>query len=153
MLAETCVFDKQFHGLFCCGPHIVRCEIFSFKAFHTFSNKNLVMIYKILTFSKTITLLRFKTGSYPPKWGQTLFRSYGRCIAEFLSKGSLVSLSLLDSSTCVGLRYGRLYPHIHLLFLPALSPESRFRRTTFTPFAFPLGWTDTYHESALTLSP
>ena len=48
--------------------------------------------------------------SYPPKWGQTLSRSYGRCIAEFLSEGSLVSLSLLDSSTCVGLRYGRLSP-------------------------------------------
>lgn len=26
MLAETCVFDKQFRGLFCCGPHIVRYE-------------------------------------------------------------------------------------------------------------------------------
>ena len=25
-LAETCVFGKQFRGLFCCGPHIVRCE-------------------------------------------------------------------------------------------------------------------------------
>ena len=24
VLAETCVFDKQFRGLFCCGPHIVR---------------------------------------------------------------------------------------------------------------------------------
>ena len=24
-------------------------------------------------------------GSYPPKWGQTLSRSYGRYIAEFLS--------------------------------------------------------------------
>jgi hypothetical protein len=54
--------------------------------------------------------------SYPPKWGQTLSRSYGRCIAEFLSEGSLVSLSLLDSSTCVGLRYGRLSPYVHLLF-------------------------------------
>src|SRR5919197_1049052 len=30
---------------------------------------------------------------------QTLSRSYGRCIAEFLSEGSLVHLSLLDSST------------------------------------------------------
>lgn len=40
--------------------------------------------------------------------GQTLFRSYGRCIAEFLKKGSLVHLGLLDLSTCVGLRYGRL---------------------------------------------
>ena len=50
------------------------------------------------------------------KWGQTLSRSYGRCIAEFLSEGSLVSLSLLDSSTCVGLRYGRIISHVHLLF-------------------------------------
>ena len=38
--------------------------------------------------------------------GQSLFRSYGRFFAEFLSEGSLVGLSLLDSSTGVGLRYG-----------------------------------------------
>ena len=25
-LAETCVFGKQFRGLFCCGPHIIRYE-------------------------------------------------------------------------------------------------------------------------------
>src|SRR5690606_22456998 len=30
-LAETCVFGKQFRGLFCCGPHIVGCERFAFK--------------------------------------------------------------------------------------------------------------------------
>ena len=60
-----------------------------------------------LTCYRSILLLS-ERGSYPPKWGQTLSRSYGRCIAEFLSEGSLVSLSLLDSSTCVGLRYGRL---------------------------------------------
>ena len=68
------------------------------------------------THVQVITLARFNLvsilslsirGTYPPKWGQTLSRSYGRCIAEFLSEGSLVSLSLLDSSTCVGLRYGR----------------------------------------------
>ena len=39
--------------------------------------------------------------------GQTLSRSYGRCIAEFLNEDSLVHLGLLDLSTCVGLRYGR----------------------------------------------
>lgn len=39
---------------------------------------------------------------------QTLSLSYGRCIAEFLSKGSLAHLGLLDLSTCVGLRYGQL---------------------------------------------
>jgi AraC-like DNA-binding protein len=26
VLAETCVFDKQFRGLFCCGPLIVKYE-------------------------------------------------------------------------------------------------------------------------------
>ena len=31
VLAETCVFDKQFRGLFCCGPHIVRCVKFAYK--------------------------------------------------------------------------------------------------------------------------
>ena len=40
---------------------------------------------------------------------QTLSRSYGRYIAEFLDEDSLVHLGLLDLSTCVGLRYGRLY--------------------------------------------
>ena len=39
--------------------------------------------------------------------GQSLFRSYGRFFAEFLSESSLVGLGLLDPSTCVGLRYGR----------------------------------------------
>jgi hypothetical protein len=41
--------------------------------------------------------------------GQTLSRSYGRCIAEFLNEESLVHLGLLDLSTCVGLRYGQPY--------------------------------------------
>ena len=59
--------------------------------------------YSLTTFTKLV-----EHGSHPKMWGQTLSRSYGRCIAEFLSEGSLVSLSLLDSSTCVGLRYGRL---------------------------------------------
>ena len=42
------------------------------------------------------------------KWciGQTLSLSYGRFFAEFLEDLSLVRLSLLDSTTCVGLRYG-----------------------------------------------
>ena len=44
--------------------------------------------------------------------GQSLFRSYGRFFAEFLSEGSLVGLSLLDSSTGVGLRYGRQQPKL-----------------------------------------
>ena len=44
--------------------------------------------------------------------GQSLFRSYGRFFAEFLNEGSLVGLSLLDSSTGVGLRYGRQQPKL-----------------------------------------
>ena len=31
VFAETCVFGKQFRGLFCCGPHIVRCMRFAYK--------------------------------------------------------------------------------------------------------------------------
>ncbi len=41
--------------------------------------------------------------------GQALSRSYGRFFAEFLEDLSLVRLSLLDLTTCVGLRYGLIY--------------------------------------------
>ena len=44
--------------------------------------------------------------------GQTLSRSYGRYIAEFLNEESLVHLGLLDLSTCVGLRYGQLCTYV-----------------------------------------
>ena len=37
---------------------------------------------------------------------QSLSRSYGRFIAEFLNASSLVRLGLLDHPTGVGLRYG-----------------------------------------------
>ena len=56
--------------------------------------------------------------------GQTLSRSYGRYIAEFLNEDSLVHLGLLDLSTCVGLRYGRRYTRVRKLFWSALSYES-----------------------------
>ncbi len=56
----------------------------------------------------------------PDKSGQALFRSYGRCIAEFLNKGSLVHLRLLASPTCVGLRYGH-----HLVSPRGFSRSSR----------------------------
>ena len=48
--------------------------------------------------------------------GQSLFRSYGRFFAEFLSEGSLVGLGLLDPSTGVGLRYGRQKLKVNQLF-------------------------------------
>ena len=38
--------------------------------------------------------------------GQALSRSYGRFFAEFLEDLSLVRLSLLDLTTCVGFWYG-----------------------------------------------
>ena len=56
--------------------------------------------------------------------GQALSLSYGRCIAEFLNKGSLVRLSLLDSSTCVGLRYGPVVANVFILFWALLFPKS-----------------------------
>ena len=43
------------------------------------------------------------------QWGTTrkaLFRSYGCFFAEFLGEPSLVRLTLLELTTCVGLRYG-----------------------------------------------
>lgn len=50
----------------------------------------------------------YYTLSLRRKWciGQALSLSYGRFFAEFLEDLSLVRLSLLDSTTCVGLRYG-----------------------------------------------
>ena len=38
--------------------------------------------------------------------GQPLFRSYGRCFAEFLDASYPEHLGLLDLPTGVGLRYG-----------------------------------------------
>jgi hypothetical protein len=37
---------------------------------------------------------------------RSLLRTYGRYFAEFLNEDSSDHLSLLDSPTCVGLRYG-----------------------------------------------
>jgi hypothetical protein len=61
--------------------------------------------------STTVRSLKRKLATSPvitTVRGQTLFRSYGRLFAEFLDEESLVHLGLLDLSTCVGLRYGRL---------------------------------------------
>ena len=49
--------------------------------------------------------------------GQTLSLSYGRFFAEFLEDLSLVRLSLLDSTTCVGLRYGTIMLNPNEVFL------------------------------------
>ena len=58
--------------------------------------------------------------------------------AEFLNNPSPVGLRILSSSTCVGLRYGRLRypshlfsplcPHTSLLYFQSLSPESSIPR-------------------------
>ena len=55
---------------------------------------------------------------------QSLFRSYGRFFAEFLSEGSLVGLGLLDPSTGVGLRYGR-QQHKFMIFSGQNFTENR----------------------------
>lgn len=60
----------------------------------------------------------FRCGpSYPKIDGQTLSLSYGRFFAEFLEDLSLVRLSLLDSTTCVGLRYGTTMLNPNEVFL------------------------------------
>jgi len=50
----------------------------------------------------------FRCGPTSCEEGQSLSRSYGRFIAEFLNASSLVHLGLLDHPTGVGLRYGLL---------------------------------------------
>ena len=62
---------------------------------------------------------------------QTLSLSYGRCIAEFLKKGSLVRLGLLDLSTCVGLRYGRQYLLRQQAFLVSLGYQNYIQKGRF----------------------
>ena len=54
--------------------------------------------------------------------GQTLSLSYGRFFAEFLEDLSLVRLSLLDSTTCVGLRYGTIMLNPNEVFLGSVLP-------------------------------
>ena len=52
--------------------------------------------------------------------------------AEFLNNPSPVGLRILSSSTCVGLRYGRLSYTIYL-FSPKLSPTSLLNFSPFHP--------------------
>ena len=42
VLAESCVFDKQFRGLFCCGPHIARCVELQFQKLLVLSQEELM---------------------------------------------------------------------------------------------------------------
>jgi hypothetical protein len=58
----------------------------------------------------------------PHCWGRTLSLSYGRYFAEFLEDLSLVRLSLLDSTTCVGLRYGTIMFNPNEVFLGSVLP-------------------------------
>ena len=48
---------------------------------------------------------------------QSLSRSYGRFIAEFLNASFPEHLGLLDLSTSVGLRYGLIRPSVAMIFL------------------------------------
>ena len=59
---------------------------------------------------------------HPKVPGQTLSLSYGRFFAEFLEDLSLVRLSLLDSTTCVGLRYGTTMLNPNEVFLGSVLP-------------------------------
>ena len=64
----------------------------------------------------------FRCGPYPEGFGRTLSLSYGRYFAEFLEDLSLVRLSLLDSTTCVGLRYGTTTLNPNEVFLGRVLP-------------------------------
>ncbi len=119
VLAETCVFGKQLHGRLSCGlatiSIISRVSMLAF--FYLISDMssqlflvayreiNPIGLTNIFVFKRKLTTTTITNIVAR----QTLFRSYGRCIAEFLNEESLVHLGLLDLSTCVGLRYGQLY--------------------------------------------
>ena len=77
VLAETCVFDKQSHGLISCGPTAA--------SRHNHSQHlkiRLQMILKSICFVWNLELCH-KVAA-----GQGLSRSYARYIAEFLNEGS-----------------------------------------------------------------
>jgi hypothetical protein len=102
VFAETCVFGKQLRGLFSCGPVTLSTR------YGSWTSAFLDVTY-LKNFSILIVSIRKTKGNchfVNKVTGQTLFRSYGRYIAEFLNEESLVHLGLLDLSTCVGLRYG-----------------------------------------------
>src|SRR3989344_4679663 len=70
---------------------------------------------------------------------EALFRSYGCFFAEFLGDLSLVRLSLLDSTTCVGLRYGSTDCELRdFSWRLALLDLSARRRTSSVSLDFPL---------------
>ena len=101
------------------------------------------------TFLRDITLWQISQNAS----GQSLFRSYGRFFAEFLSEGSLVGLRLLASSTGVGLRYGRQKLKLTSFSGQSL-PQNRLPEGSLSLNSSSLkSWTDIYHESALRCSP
>ena len=63
--------------------------------------------------------------------GQALSRTYGRFFAEFLEDLSPVRLSLLDQTTCVGLRYGLLIFKLRSFSWKALHENFPTRRKKF----------------------
>ena len=80
--------------------------------------------------------------------GQSLFRSYGRFFAEFLSEGSLVGLGLLDPSTGVGLRYGRQKHKLTSFSSHRFTQNRLSQRESFIHLSFPRDLDDYHHEAA-----
>ena len=99
VLAESCVFGKQLHGFFRCGPATLfitkRCAICGVSFLFSVFSQSLVNKKLKNLFTKGFTLFQENWRIHAHTVintvaGQTLSRSYGRCIAEFLSVGSLV---------------------------------------------------------------
>ena len=100
--AGSCVFDKQLPGKLSLRPapslnfHKGMCG-------HTKIHFELFCLVSLFYFVTVYHFLSIKTKR---RCRQALSRSYGCFFAEFLGEQSLVRLSLLDLTTCVGLRYG-----------------------------------------------
>ena len=80
MLAETCVFDKQFRGLFCCGPLIYKDEDARVQKnikFHvTYLRKNLLVIKKDLITHIVLYLTIQNERTHLHNYGAFIFRNY-----------------------------------------------------------------------------
>jgi len=86
--AETCVFDKQSVGIFCC--------VLLRSAFRLSYGRT----------SPTNGKVHPKLFETKSEGGETSCELTSSCFAEFLNEGSPVHLRLLAQSTCVGFKYG-----------------------------------------------
>ena len=119
-LRTIIVIADIYWGLYSPAAHINACD----PPYLTFQHRSGVTPYtSSCEFAGSCVFVKQSAGNlslrplYPKIERRTLSLSYGRYFAEFLEDLSLVRLSLLDSTTCVGLRYGTVMFNPNEVFL------------------------------------